>query len=695
MYALEPTSIAVIGASAEEKKLGHYILKNLLTQGYKGIVYPVNPKHPELMGVKAYPSIEAIPGDVDMAVVVTPAATVPDVAEACGKKKVKTLVVISAGFGELGTEEGHAREQQLLDIAKKYNMSMVGPNCLGVLRPSIGLNASFAVSAGAAGNVALVSQSGAMAVALMDKSAELSMGFSFVASIGNKADMDECDFLEICETDPKTGVIGLYLESIKDGARFMEVANRVGRTKPIVLIKSGVSKRGGLAVSSHTGALAGSSAAIDALCRQTGIHRAKSTDEFLDLLRTLGAQPALLSPKIAVITNAGGPGVLATDAAEREDLVLVNLSEETKAKLKPALPPAASVANPVDVLGDALADRYVAAITACAHDPEVDGIAIMLTPQVMTPCAEIATAIVAAAKSHPLVPIVAGFMGADSVKEARKILGKGGIPNFETPEATIHALKTLAGKKRPAENVRPEHPDAGKRRSAAAGLLKGKVGLLSEETVEELLEMYELPIPDQAVARSAQEAVEHAEEIGYPVIAKVSSPDILHKTDVGGIRANLKTPEETKQAYADIMKNCSEKMPSAGINGVLIQKFLPIGNEFIVGALRDPAFGPLIMVGLGGIYTELFRDTAFRIAPVTEEQAYAMLQELKSWKLLLGMRGKGQADIAELARVITAISNLVADNKHIRELDLNPVLVHEKGVIIADVKIVVEEPDHL
>lgn len=695
MYSLEPTSIAVIGASAEEKKLGHYILKNLLTQGYKGTVYPVNPKHTELMGVKTYPSVDAIPGNIDMAVVVTPAATVNDVAESCGKKKVKTLVVISAGFGELGTEDGRLREQQLLDIAKKYNMSMVGPNCLGVLRPSIGLNASFAVSAGQSGNVALVSQSGAMAVAVMDKSAELCIGYSFVASIGNKADLDECDFLEICEKDAKTGVIGLYLESIKDGARFMQVAERVGRTKPIVLIKSGISKRGSLAVSSHTGALAGSSSAIDALCRQTGIHRAETTEQFLDLLRTLGAQPALLSPKIAVITNAGGPGVLATDAAEREGLTLVNLSDETKAKLKPVLPVAASVANPVDVLGDALADRYVAAITACAHDPEVDGIAVMLTPQVMTPCLDIAKAIVTASKTHPLVPIVAGFMGSASVLEARKVLGNGGIPNFETPEATIHALKTLASKNRIAEPTQRQNPKDDDRCSAAAGLLKGKNGLLSEEVMAELLALYDLPVPDQAVARSAAEAVEHAEEIGYPVIAKVSSPDILHKTDVGGIRANLKTAEDVQAAYEDIIKNCSKSMPSAGINGVLIQKFLPVGNEFIVGALRDPTFGPLIMVGLGGIYTELFRDTAFRIAPVSETQAYSMLQQLKSWKLLLGMRGKGQADIAELARVIMAISELVSDCPHIRELDLNPVLVHENGVIIADVKIVVENGDHL
>lgn len=695
MYVLEPTSIAVIGASAEEKKLGHYILKNLLTQGFTGTVYPVNPKHDELMGVKAYPSVEAIAGTVDMAIVVTPASTVHDVAESCGKKGIKTLVVISAGFGELGTEEAHEREQRLLQIARNHGMSMVGPNCLGVLRPSIGLNASFAVQASAPGNIALISQSGAMAVALMDAAANLSMGYSFVASIGNKTDLDECDFLEICESDSKTAAIGLYLESIKDGPRFAQIAKRVSKTKPIVLIKSGVSKRGSMAVSSHTGALAGSSAAIDALCRQAGIHRAENTGVFLDVVRTLASQPALLSPNIAIVTNAGGPGVLATDAAEREGLVLAALAEATKQSLKQKLPVAASVANPVDVLGDALADRYVAAIGACAQDPEVDGIVALLTPQVMTPCTEIAKAIVQVSKVHPFVPIVAAFMGNDSVAEARAILGGGGVPQFATPEEAIRALKSLASKAHPLPDTKEEDPRADDRRSAATGMLQDKGGLLPEETVEELLALYALPVPDQAVARSAAEAVECAEQIGYPVIAKISSPDILHKTDIGGVRANLQTATEVKKAYDDILKNCAKHEPSAGIHGVLIQKFLPVGNEFIVGALRDPSFGPLVMVGLGGIYTELFHDTAFRLAPVSEQQAYEMLQQLKSWKLLLGMRGKGQADIAELARTIVAISQLVSDCPKVKELDLNPVLVHEKGVIIADAKIVVDETGHL
>ncbi len=350
MFTLEPASVALIGASGEEKKLGHYILKNLLESGYKGKIFPVNPKHDELMGVPCFHSVTDIPGAVDMVVIVTPAVTVPALAEECGKKKVKTIVVISAGFGETGTKEGHAAEEALKKTCAMYDMSMVGPNCLGVLRPKIGLNASFATTPRKAGDIALLSQSGAMAVALLDAAAEQHLHFSFVASIGNKTDLDEVSFLEVCEKDKETKVIGLYLESIKDGMTFIETAKRIGSKKPIVLIKAGVSARGAKAVSSHTGALAGSTAGLDAACEAAGIHRAETTQEFLALLTLLRASPPLLSRNIAIITNAGGPGVLATDASERAGLSLAELSTTTVTTLKAALPPAASAANPVDVL---------------------------------------------------------------------------------------------------------------------------------------------------------------------------------------------------------------------------------------------------------------------------------------------------------------------------------------------------------
>ncbi|MDO8648493.1 MAG: acetate--CoA ligase family protein [Candidatus Peregrinibacteria bacterium] len=688
MGILNPASVAVIGASADEKKLGHFLLKNLLTQGFSGEVHPVNPKGGEILGKQAFTSVGEIPGPVELAVIVTPTPTVVPLAEECAKKGVKTLVVITAGFGETGTEEGKKQEASLLKIVERAKMQLIGPNCLGYLRPSIGLNASFTEDLPDAGNIALLSQSGAVAVAIMDASKDLGLGFSLIVSMGNKTAMDECDFLEICEGDEETKVIGMYLESVKDGERFLTIARRIAKTKPIVLIKSGVSQRGKHAVSSHTGALAGSDAAIDAACRDTGILRASSSGEFLDMLRTLAHQPPLLSPNIVVITNAGGPGILATDAAEREGLVLAPLTPKLKEALKQGLPPAASAENPIDVLGDALEDRYAAAISACAKDKGVDGIIVVLTPQIMTPAKAVAGILLEAQKKHRLIPIVTSFMGGDHVRDAVRTLQGGGIPNFPSPEAAIHAMRALL------KTNGARKPKVIMKRSGTANdaekLLKKVNGLVSETTTEKLFSLYRLPIPKQAVATNEADAVRLAKEIDYPVIAKVSSPAIVHKTDIGGVRANLQNEREVKAAFKEILKNAKKHAPNANVNGVLIQQFLPAGNEFIVGSLRDPTFGPLIMVGLGGIYTELFGDRTFRIAPVSEEEAYGMLQELKSWKILLGMRGKPQSDIASLAKLIAATSRLVADCPRIRELDLNPVRVDSSKVTVLDAKVIVD-----
>ncbi len=712
MSFLSPLSIAVIGASAEETKVGHYVLRNIITQGYKGAVFPVNPKGGDILGKKTYTSVTEIPGELDCAVIVTPAKTVTALAEECGKKGVKTLVVISAGFGETGTDpsdqpdpsvparadnglagrgragEGHAMEQSLIEIVKKYDMQLVGPNCLGIMRPSIGLNASFAENVDKSGSVALLSQSGAMAVALLDAAGPLNLGFSLVVSMGNKAAMDECDFLEICKNDPETKVIGVYLESIKDGKRFLKIASEVCARKPIVLIKAGTSQRGMHAVASHTGALAGSDAAIDAACRQTGIRRAHTTEAFMDMIRALAMQPPLLSPQIAVITNAGGPGILATDAAEKNGLILMSLGSKSGDALKKVLPAAASVANPVDVLGDADMARYEAALDACVDDKNIDGIAVMLTPQVMTPESEIAQALIKTMKSRPLMPIVTGFMGEKNIVAAQKILHAAGIPNYPTPERAIAALASLRSRD---VMVSLRTIDIGMSPSQAQDdILDGVTGLLPDDLTTRLFSKYNLPMPESAVAKSADEAVALAEKMGYPVVAKISSPQILHKSDIGGVRVNLTSADSVTSAFTEIMVNAKKHQPDATLNGVLIQQFLPAGNEFIVGAIRDSSFGHLIMVGLGGIYTELFRDTSFRIAPIGEEDAYAMLQELKAWKLLLGLRGKAQSDIDALAQLIAQVSKLVTDYPQIKELDLNPVLVWEKKIVIADAKVVIE-----
>ncbi len=684
--ALKPTSIAVIGASASPHKVGHMIFSNLLTQGFQGDVYAVNTKGEEILGKKSYASIDAISGVVDMAIIATPAPAGPGVLKECITKNVKTAVIISAGFSETHTEEGKLLEQQLIDIAANAKQTnVIGPNCLGILIPRLGLNASFAKDLPVSGSIALISQSGALAVALIDQSLSLGIGYSQILSIGNKAVMDECDFLEQCAEDTETKVIGLYLESIKDGRRFLETAQRITKTKPIVLLKSGISDAGRKAASSHTGALAGSSAAIDAACSQAGIHRATTAEEFLMLLQTLSSQPELRTNRIAVITNAGGPGILATDAAESNGLMLPPLQSTISSALAKKLPSSASVGNPIDVLGDALCDRYSAALEATGDDAGIDGVVALLTPQVMTPCTEIAEAIVDFHARQPLMPLTACFMGGPSVKEAQDVLMRNGIPYFPTPEAAVQAMATLLPSKNGngTHHIRETHV----RKDRAQNLLAGHTGLLNEDLSEELFTLYQLPQPEAAVATTADEAVRIAKNIGFPVIAKISSPQILHKTDIGGVKGNLNSADEVRCAFEDIMFACT-KIPSATIKGVLIQKHLPAGSEFIIGGLQDPSFGPMVMVGLGGIYTELFHDAVFRIAPIDAEGAYRMLTELKSWKLLLGMRGKARSDIDALARAIVAVSEMLSECPQITELDCNPVLVRPEGIMIADAKVV-------
>lgn len=686
MSLFSPTSIAVIGASATEGKVGHDILKNLLEQGYKGKVFPVNPKREEILGIKAFGSVGDISEQVDMAAIVIPAKFVAGVMKECAEKGVKYIVIISAGFKEVGTEEGKALEEEIKQIALTQNLTVLGPNCLGILRPPEGMNASFAKDLPPAGKVALVSQSGAFAVALMDSAPNLHLGFSAVVSIGNKMVMDESDVIELLANDPETNVIGLYLESITDGKRFREIAEKVAKEKHVVLIKAGVSDYGKKAASSHTGSLAGNDGVVDAVCAQAGIHRAKSLEEFTDLLRVLSTEPPLLSPNIAIITNAGGPGILAADAAALYELSLPELSEKQQALLKKALPATASIGNPIDVIGDAGVDRYEAALNACNEDPGIDGIAVLLTPQVMTPATEIAKAVIEAHKKTPLMPTVAAFMGGESVEEAVSLLSEAGIPVFNTPNAAMRALRSL----RTHELHQPKKQEQSVTHAKEAkALLKGKNGLLDEDTTVKLLHLYGITLPKQQLAQSAQDAAKAAEEIGFPVVLKVSSPDIIHKTDVGGIAVGLTSTKEVEEAFASIASSVKEKMPQAKWNGVLVQQMQTGGNELILGGLRDPAFGPIVMVGFGGIYTELFKDVTFRLAPLSEEDAYDALQELTSWKLLLGMRGQEQSDIPELASLMVALGNLMADCEEITELDCNPVIVDTESAIVVDAKIVI------
>jgi len=686
MSLLSPSSIAVIGASATPGKVGHDIVYNLVTEEYKGKIYPVNPKGGKILGLSAYACVKDIPDAVDLAVVVIPAPLVLAALTECGEKGILNIVIISAGFKEAHSQEGADLEKQVAAIADKYKLRIIGPNCLGILRTSLRMNASFAKNLPPKGNVTLISQSGATAVGIMDLAPTLGLGFASVFSIGNKTVMDECDFLELCEEDDETKVIGLYLESIEHGHDFLDIARRVSAKKPIILLKSGVSELGHRAASSHTGALAGSEEAIDALCVQSGIRRARSMEDFLDLLATFSSQPPLLTDRIAVITNAGGPGILATDSAEKAGLLLPALSSEKADVLRSALPPTASLQNPFDLIGDAKSDRYEAALTACRDDSGIDGVVIILTPQIMTPSEEIAHAIIRIMKHSPLMPVVTCFMGGPLVENARTVLRSHGIPVFDTPERAMRAIAALRVDADPEDHA--ECPDDG-RKEEAAKILGGKSGLLSEEDTKALLTLFSFPLPEQSVAQTRAEAIAIAEKIGYPVIAKISSPDIVHKTDVGGVAANLKTSKEVEEAYDRILANVKKQAPDASAEGILVQKFLPAGDEFIVGAVRDPAFGHLIMAGLGGIYTELFRDTSVRIGPVTRNQAYRMLEGLTSWKLLKGMRGKTQSDIDALAGLVVQVSDMLCACPQIKEFDMNPVLVSSEGIALADVKVII------
>lgn len=688
MSLLSPDSIAIIGASTTPGKVGHDVLKNLVEQGYRGTIYPVNPKGGEILGVKTYASIAEIPQTPETAIIITPAPTVPGLMEECAAKGTTNIVIISAGFKETGTDDGKAREADVLRIAQEKNLTVIGPNCLGIIRTDAGMNASFAKDLPPAGGVALVSQSGAFAVAILDAAPGLHLGFSSAISIGNKTVTDECDLLEVLEQDDATRVIGLYLENIADGLRFRETAMRVSKTKPIVLLKAGVSSFGSRAASSHTGALAGRDVSIDAVCVQTGIRRAKNLEEFTDLLRVCSAQPALPSPKIAVITNAGGPGILGADACEVFGLELPSLSDETLKMLREALPPTAGLTNPVDVIGDAGTDRYAAAIAACMRDPAIDGLVVLLTPQVMTPCADVARALVDAKTKMPLMPVVASFMGGESVHEAVTLLADAGIPNFDTPERAVRAMAALRA--RQTDEHLPKPSVNHERQIKAHALLGGLTGLIPEKTTHALFALYGIPLPQQRLAASAEDAAALADELGYPLVAKVSSPDILHKTDVGGIRIGLTDVPSVRQAYEDIERNVKIAQPNARWNGVLLQQQVPAGDECIVGGIKDPSFGPLVMAGLGGVYAELFRDARFRIAPLSEDDAYELLTELKAWRMLLGMRGQPQRDIPALAMMLVHIGELLVECPQISELDCNPVIVTEKGAIVADAKVVIK-----
>ncbi len=689
-----PASIAVIGASRDPDKLGYAVLKNLKEGGFPGPLYPVNPKADQVMGLPALASVLDIPGPVDLAVIVIPYRFVPDVLEQCGQKGIPAAIVISAGFREAG-REGLEREGELIRIARQYGIRLVGPNCLGVIDTDTPLNATFAAGMPPGGPIAFMSQSGALGTAVLDMALAGRIGFSRFVSLGNKADVNEVDLLEAWEDDPGSRVILIYVEGVPDGQRFIQVARRVTRKKPVVAVKSGVTRAGSRAVSSHTGSLAGSEAAYRAAFNQAGIVRAESMERLFDYASAFAYQPLPAGECMAIVTNAGGPGILATDALERSGLRLARLSSGTIESLTADLPSAASAANPVDVLGDALADRYEHALRLVLADPAVDGVIVIVTPQAMTQIVETAH-VVGRISRETDKPILGCFMGEARIRAGIEVLQEYGAPNYPFPERAAAALAAMVWYSRERETpilepARFEVDTAAVQKVLDRVRSEGRVSIGDAEA-REILQAYGFPIPPSRLAKTPEEAIQMAEEMGYPVVLKIASPDILHKTDVGGVKLNLRSAEDVRDAFDLMVYRAGRYVPGARIWGCLVQKMVPAGREILIGMNRDPQFGPLVAFGLGGIYVEALKDVSFRIAPFSREEAEEMIREIRSYPLLEGIRGEPPADHEAMVDGLLRIGQLVTDFPEIVELDINPLMVFEegKGAVALDMRLVLE-----
>lgn len=691
-----PASVAIVGATKAPGTVPHDIVMSILKSDFQGIVYPVSPKEKFIAGVKAYKYVVDIEDPVDLAILVFPSSVCHMALEQCGKKGIKAAVIISAGFKEVGPE-GLAREQQLIEIAKKYGISFIGPNCLGVINtdPTSMLNASFARKMPEEGSIGFLSQSGALCTAVLDYAQAKHIGFSKFVSFGNKADISEIDLLYYLAEDPKTKVILLYLEEISDGRALMDAAKDVMKKygKPILAIKSGRTKEGASAAASHTGSLAGSDEIVDAAFRQAGILRCNNIEEMFNKAIALTYQPLPRGNRVAIITNAGGPGVLTTDSAIHEGLTLAKFSEATTEIFRKNLPKTANIKNPVDVIGDAKADRYNIAISEAMKDDNVDGAFVILTPQSMTDINTIASEVVSVSHKSDK-PIYASFMGAADVASGIDILQRNKIPHYILPESMCQAFASACRFREQLHEGTDgveDYPQADKKKAHAIldSAIENKRSYLPESEAVNVLKAYGLPVLENAVVHSKADAAKFAAEIGFPVVLKVISDDIVHKFDVKGVILNIQSPQEAEAAYTSIMENVAHLKPEARIQGIMVTKQISQGEEVILGMKRDPSFGAVIMFGFGGIFVEVFKDVAFRVAPIDTITAYRLIDDTKASRLLKGARGRTKRDIASIAVCLQRLSQLAVECPQIKELDINPLIVLEegKGCFVADAKI--------
>jgi acetate---CoA ligase (ADP-forming) len=682
-----PKSIAVVGASTRPGTVGNDMLRNLIFSGFQGPVYPVNPKSKSVLGIRAYTSVSDIPDPIDLAVIIVPAGAVFGVIDECMEKGVKGVVVISAGFKEVGGEG----TQMELDLAKKVReagIPLIGPNCLGVINtaPDIHMNATFARKMPKSGKLAFISQSGALCTSVLDYAEERNMGFSKFISFGNKADINEIDLLNYLATDDETSVIAMYLEDISDGRAFIETAQRIfwETGKPMLCIKSGRSPEGAKAVSSHTGSLAGSDSLYDALLIQAGVQRVDSIGELFDYAAAYVSQPMPKGNKVAIVTNAGGPGIMATDAAVRHGLKLADISEETKDAMRSKLPAAAALSNPIDVIGDAKADRYASALRTVMEDPNVDMGVVILTPQSMTDIEETAM-IVPKAIIGIDKPIVCAFMGVRDVAGGVEILRENDIPNYPFPEDAVRALAAMSALSKMREDPRDapakfNDTNVEKASELIAEYLNNKnERYLTQAQCRAIFQCYNMPLLESRLVTSEDEAAKAVESIGKPVAMKVMSADVVHKYDAGGVMLNVCGGEGARCAYQTIYDNINSNVPSAKIDGILIEEMARKGVETILGANRDERFGPLMMFGLGGTFVEVLKDVSFRLAPMRRVSAKKMITQIRSFKILTGVRGNPPSDIASVEDTLLRLNEMVVNHPEIAELDINPLIVHEQG----------------
>jgi acetyltransferase len=688
-----PQSVAVIGASPNPQRLGHQVLNNIIKHGYQGRIYPIHPEASTILDLTVYPDVLAVSEPIDLAVLVIPAKYVLETVDQCGQKGIKGLIVITAGFKEVGGE-GKILEKQLLEKVRQYDMRMVGPNCLGVMDTISNLNASFAALMPNPGEIAFMSQSGALCTAILDWSKASGIGFSRFVSLGNKADVDEVTLLKAWNEDAHSKVILAYLEGITDGAGFMQVARQTTLNTPVVAIKSGTTAAGTRAASSHTGSLTGSESAYEAAFSQSGILRARSMEELFDLALAFAYQPPMKGNGVAIVTNAGGPGIITTDAIERSGtLRLAEFSQQTISRLQRDLPPTANVFNPVDVIGDARSDRYRVALEAVLEDAGVHAVIVLFTPQASSDTEETARVIIELSKQYDK-PVVTSFMGAVSLEEALKLLNEQRIPQYAFPERAAGALSAMAWHRTWRQQPEPEYVQYDVDRQRVRDLFArvreaGRVEL-GELEAREVIEAYGMRLPQSRLACSPDEAVAIAAEMGYPVVMKISSPDILHKSDIGGVKVGLSDATAVRDNYELIEYRARKYNPDARVWGMLVQEMVRKGREMLVGVSRDPQFGPLVAVGMGGIYVEVLKDVAFRLAPISKQEVSAQIRSIRTFPLLRGVRGDPPADIASVEDVVLRISQLVTDFPEIVEMDINPLVVHNQGegAIVLDARII-------